>query len=301
MGQGAVERKVRMSMFSPLIQSLALWDSNADGVPQLRAHWSASTKAAALLAPINATRPLAPEVWRDIQITDRSDGHQRATVSIPVRPPVGSDFALLTLGLSCAAGQPAALESWVCPQPQGNALSLRRGWYSEAATPMAQLSQHTWLPYGVGLPGLAWELAAPAYFGQIGTSQMLAHATSPLLADLHHGLAFPAATGHSVLALLSCAAQPIARRVELSVSEHGVLRRVGGYCQRDGDLFPKTVEKPWGASLLAGLTATRGPAIAFRDADLSRPSPFDALDAQVLLSWPFLGEGGTITVMALWL
>ncbi|MEO8297229.1 MAG: hypothetical protein ABI574_05420 [Burkholderiales bacterium] len=276
-----------------LIQSVLLWEGSPHTPPRLRDAWATAPHFDAFAAPPS---------WFEAQIVEHPAPGESATVFIPVPGAEPGSAAVLSLTLACAAGQPGGLEIWRADEAQqADTLVLRGGWYSDAAHPMAVQTRHTRLPYGVGLPGLAWELASPAYFSHIGTSQMFVRADSALQAGLHHGLAMPDITGSTVITLLTGAAQPLARRVELSVADLGAWRCVAGHCQRDGDLYAYHLDKPWGAGLIDEVAGNHGPQLLQRQDHAAHAACFDALGADVLLTWPFRDGRATPMMLSLWL
>jgi hypothetical protein len=288
-----------------LIQSVRVW-----GLPRTGGGMTCESWAAGAGVPPAAIEP--PTGW---QPAVRLGASGQADLDLPVLDGERRPIGMVRLGLTTQGPQPAAVEIW---QPDAS-LSMRldplHHWYSEAAHPLARFSTHVRLASGQGMPGLAREVSGPAYLPNIGQSELFGRGHGARLAGLHHGLAVPLPdeAGGQVAVLLSGAAQPLARRVELAIDDQGGWRCIGGHCMRDGDLWARHLRRPWGHPLLGAVSDTRRAATdlqrsrfigaqLLRRQNPSAPDPwFAPLDAHAVLSWTFHEPGTAARLLMLWL
>jgi len=228
-------------------------------------------------------------------------GSHRITVAVPAADASGSPAGIVVFDVGADPSSPAAVELWDSNTGLAPALTLRRGWYSDAAAPMARFSSHTRFARGAGLPGMAWQLQSPAYLGRLSSSELFLRSYSASQVGLQHGLAIPAADGGAVILLLAGHQQPIARRVELAAVGHGGIRSLCGHCQRDGDLFSPALKAPCGAALIESCARSGRPSLTRQGAGHDIDGWLAALGATALLTWPFLADPAAPVVLALWL
>lgn len=262
-----------------LINDIALWTCDEAGQANWQAGWSASTRA--------------PE-------PDDDEGLPGMSVTIPVLDEAGVQTAMVRLGISADLAQPAALEVWHNESEPPAPLSLQDAWYTRRAAAMAQQSSNTPLPWGVGLPGIAMEMQTAVYLGGLDRSELFQRAHSASQAGIFHGLAIPVEADASAVMLLSGTEQPIARRIEMVRVDGANPYCIGGYCQRDGDLYARIDGPPHGAQLLQAAIESRGPALFAHGESPEVTVQLAAMGAQALLVWPFFRGTSSPVWMAIW-
>jgi len=179
----------------------------------------------------------------------------------------GSDFrrsgAAKLAGLGCAAAMPffvgdrltavlvlfggespaftGAFELWRNDPRVSSDMTLDEGSYGDTGEAFEQLSRDTFLPRGVGLPGLAWQKEEAVIMASLGEGTRFLRGDAASDAGICRGLAMPcSSTGLTryVLAFLSGQGNPIAKRMERWVLDRPAvtLRRAGGHCETAGEL-----------------------------------------------------------------
>lgn len=102
-------------------------------------------------------------------------------------------------------------------------------------------ARHTTFRKGVGLPGLAWDSGAPVLMDDLGRAKQFLRRESAESVGINRGVALPCATpgddGTWVLALLSAADTPIARRFETWTPD-GAQLRLTAVMGEGGDVEP---------------------------------------------------------------
>lgn len=286
-------------MHTALIRSVGLWQFDELGAPQKKRSWISSDLAGAPGHNVSATPP--PDyAWGRLGVNARRAGSAIANYPFSV----GQHAAPTWVVLECAPAkaQPAAVEHWAVDGYNDSILSLRDAWYTDTAKPMAQLSRHSAISRGFGLPGLAAELRSPVYLGNLAGSEVFVRTFSAIQVQLKHGLALPATNGRDVLVLLSGDQPGLAARVELAAVRSDGIRTLAGHCQRQGDLVATSSAPPWGESLLKACAASAAPLLVSQnDGDAVAELELQAAGASALLALPFPGQDGLMVVLALWL
>lgn len=286
---------------STLIRSMAIWEQDGLAAPELVCGWHSAEGGDAapecVCAPRHDTSPGAR--WK-ASIVEADAASGMVTLTAPLLGLPEAPVRFIQMQLAFAAGYPAAAEIWNASDTHRGSLQWQHGCYSKAAASFGGVARQLQFPEGVGLPGLAWEVQSPAYFGRLETSEMFMRTYSTLQLGLRHGLAIPATGDDGIVVLLSGTEQPIARRVELAAMSEQGLRLIGGYCQQVGDLYASTCDVPLGAALMAAALARREPLLATHANRLVDAHLLDAMGAQALLAWPFNDGRSGPMVMSLW-
>lgn len=276
-----------------MIRSVGLWQFDEHGNPQRLHAWA---RAAVSAAP--AAVPVPDASWRTMGL------HAPTSGTVIASCPFGTEASQVLVVLDCASlpDTAAALEHWRLAAPDGAQLTVHDAWYNAQAQPMALVSRHSRIGLGFGLPGLAAQLGYPVYLGNLGNSDRFIRAWSAMQVQMHHGLALPAPDGRDVLVLLTGARLTSARRIELSVVEPDGIRRLLGFCQREGDLDVQMIAAPWGADRLRACAAS-GLAMLDQLGSDSRFEDTEMLDlgATALLALPYAGPESQRVVLALWM
>jgi len=134
-----------------------------------------------------------------------------------------------------------AIELWRNDPRISSDMTLFDGYYGGTEPAFEQLSRDTYLPRGMGLPGMAWQREEAVIMGELDTSTRFLRGDVATDSGICRGLAMPCdTTGHAsyVLTLLSGEDTPIARRAERwlldTTQQH--LQLAGGYCEIQGSL-----------------------------------------------------------------
>jgi hypothetical protein len=131
---------------------------------------------------------------------------------------VNDALAAVVVFYGTADAQPAAaMELWGHDARITADLTLADGCYLGGAEALEGISRDSYLPRGVGLPGLAWQRGAAVFVDDVARSPDFLRGDEAAQAGLKRALAIPcAARGHEqhVLAFLGAGDFPIARRVE---------------------------------------------------------------------------------------
>jgi hypothetical protein len=170
-----------------------------------------------------------------------------------------------------------SVELWCNDSRLSSDMTLVDGYFgtSPRAAELKALTQDGWLPRGAGAPGLAWQKQETVCIPDIAHSKHFLRKDAALALGIGRALAIPCLAGASstwVLALLSAASAPIARRVEIwreSEAGPGTLERMAGFCEHLGTLA---------AESRAGLKAVASDAIhtAWRTAVAQATDPLPA-------------------------
>lgn len=161
-------------------------------------------------------------------------------------------MAVLVLFGGDAPGRTGAVELWRNDPRVSSDMTLEDGCYGDTSAAFERLSHDTFLPRGIGLPGLAWQKEEAVIMASLGEGTRFLRGDAASDAGICRGLALPCcSTGLTryVLALLSGQDTPIARRMERWVRDRPAssLRRIGGHCETAGDLAGVTVTSRFGA------------------------------------------------------
>ncbi len=279
---------------NPLVCEVSIWDVDDRGSIAWRQGWRRDGKAATARIP-HPAQVGAREDWATppLAIDTDDDGATRVAIL--------TDDALVVFGVSCDAAQPAAVEVWQAAPAGDLAHRLLYHWCSDAAEPMARASRHARLPWGIGLPGLAFEVAAPVFLNDLAHSEAFARGFAAERVGLYQGLAIPAGTGNAAVAFLSAQQPMLARRVALVAPEDGGLRCLAGYCLRDGELFDTAPGDPWGDDIADLVQGSNGPILLMRDDSSTSQRLFAPLQAEALLAWSFNRPAEVARTLLLWL
>ncbi len=151
-----------------------------------------------------------------------------------------ADTLKAVLVLFCGGEQreEGAVELWRNDPRVATDMTLVEGYYGASANAMLADARETWLPRGIGLPGMAWQREASVFIDGVPRSPKFLRSESAAAAGIRHGLALPCAVPgnrHYVLALLGTRNAPIARRVESWVpAAGGAMQRSYGHCEQKG-------------------------------------------------------------------
>lgn len=153
----------------------------------------------------------------------------------------GELSAVLVLFGSDDGSCTGALELWRNDPRISSDMTLVDGYYGGVAEAFEAISRDTYLPRGVGLPGMAWQRDEVVMMSELSEATRFLRGEQATDAGIRRGLALPCSTlGHAsyVLTLLSGGDTPITRRVERWVLDLAGerLQRAGGYCEVLGAL-----------------------------------------------------------------
>jgi hypothetical protein len=194
-----------------------------------------------------------------------------------------------------------AIELWRNDPRITGDMTLDAGYYGTTPKNFESLSRETFLPRGSGLPGMAWQRGEAVFIKELGQAKRFLRAPDAAKAGLQRGLAFPCATRTQetfVMAFLSAASTPIARRIECWApdADGDRLQRVFGDCEQAGGLSDQASSLPLkgpgsgalgrvfasGAPALVANTATEGSALGAAAA---------AADLGTLVAIPVVTDG----------
>lgn len=134
-----------------------------------------------------------------------------------------------------------AIELWRNDPRISSDMTLVDGYYGGTEPAFEQLSRDTYLPRGIGLPGMAWQRDEAVILGNLSAATRFLRGDLASDSGICRGLAMPCnTTGNAsyVLTLLSGEDTPIARRTErwtLDIAQEQ-LKLSGGYCEVQGSL-----------------------------------------------------------------
>jgi hypothetical protein len=244
----------------------------------------------------------------------RNSAAHAAGLSCAVALPIFvRDSLTSVLVIFCAheAATPGCLELWHHDARMTSDMTLVDGAYGPDAQAFQAASRDTYLPRGVGLPGLAWQRGEAVFLDNLPASPShFLRAQEAADAGLLRGLAIPASArleDSHVVTILAGAALPLAHRIERWVPDPAgsLLRRAfafselhGGFSHAEASVALST---PTGSIARAWLTGT--PVI--NDFPASEPgAPAAAatmIGARALLALPVVWEGEVVEVVALYL
>lgn len=278
----------------PLVCEVSIWDVDDRGSVAWRQGWRRGGKAATARIP-HPAQVGTREDWATptLAIDTDDDGATRVAIL--------TDDALVVFGVACDAAQPAAVEVWQASPAGDLAHQLLYNWCSDAAAPLARASVHARLPWGTGLPGLAFEVAAPVFLNDLAQCEAFARGFAAERVGLYQGLAIPAGTGNAAVAFLSAQEPTLARRVALVAPEDGGLRCLAGYCRRDGELFDTAPGAPWGDDIAELIQTSDGPVLLTPDGSSASQRLLAPLQAEALLAWSFNRPAEVARTLLLWL
>jgi hypothetical protein len=244
----------------------------------------------------------------------RNSAAREAGLSCAVALPLfvrGSLTSVLVIFCGHEAAMGGCLELWHHDARMTSDMTLVDGAFGADAQPFEAASRETYLPRGVGLPGLAWQRGEAVFLENLPASpRHFLRAQEAADAGLLRGLAIPAgsrlADSH-VVTFLAGPTLPLARRIERWVPDFsgGLLRRAFSFSELHGG-FSHTeaalaLSAPMGSIARAWLTGT--PAI--NDWPASEPGAPAAyatsIGAWALLALPVVWEGEVVEVVALYL
>lgn len=110
-----------------------------------------------------------------------------------------------------------AIELWRCPAGEHD-MRLVDGYYGTTGDTFEFISRATAFRRGTGLPGQAWERAAPVFLPDLGKGSGFLRVDGALKVGINRGFAIPCPTldgSSQVIAFLSALATPIALGVQL--------------------------------------------------------------------------------------
>jgi len=210
------------------------------------------------------------------------------------------------------AATASCLELWHHDARITSDMKLVDGAFGASAQAFESASQETYLPRGVGLPGLAWQRGEAVFLEDLPAAPgRFLRAQEAADAGLLRGLAIPAGSrleDSHVVTFLAGATLPLARRIERWVPagpRSSVLRRVYAFSELHGgaSLIEATLplSVPMGSIARAWLSGT--PAI--NDWPASEPgasaAAATAIGSTALLAIPVVWESEVVEVVALYL
>lgn len=208
-------------------------------------------------------------------------------------------------------GQAGALELWHHDPRITTDMTLVDGAYGPGAQAFEAISQETYLPRGVGLPGLAWQRGEAVFVEDLPAAPgRFLRSEEAAAAGLLRGLAIPAGSrlaDRHVVAFLASARLPLAHRIERWVPDaaQSELRRVEAFSELHGGRSSGIAQLPLsstGSSLVKALQ--RGVPV-INDFPADEPgSPAAAavgIGATALVAIPVVWEDAVVEVVALYL
>lgn len=227
-------------------------------------------------------------------------------VAVPI---FAGDFLTSVLVFFCSddAAHAGALELWHNDPSASPDMTLQEGYYGTTAEAFGFISRHIAFRRGTGLPGSAWESGAPVFIEDLGRSARFLRADSATQVGINRGLAIPCPgpTEHShVLAFLSALGTPIARRIEIWLSDapRERLTRASGFCEVMGtldDATAPTLER--GQGTIGRLLLTGAPGLS--DAAGAEPGGIGAQATAAglhsLVAMPVI-NAGRLTAAVVW-
>lgn len=278
----------------PLLSEISIWDVDAYGGLAWRQGWRRGGHASPAQIP-HPPRVGAHNGWGTPSLAVGSRDDVSARVTIP------ADDSLVVFGLSCDAAHPAALEVWQ-DEPDGAPVhQLLNAWCTDAAASLQFASRQARLPWGIGLPGLVFEIEAPVFLNGLAHSDAFARGYAAERVGLCQGLAIPAGAGKAAVAILAAQHPTLARRVALVVPDGSGLRCLAGHCQRDGELFDAAPGEPWGDEVAQLVRTANGPVLLTSDGSATRHRLLAPLNAEALLAWSFNRPAEVARTLLLWL
>jgi hypothetical protein len=248
----------------------------------------------------------------------RTDAAHAAGFSCAVALPlfVADAFsAVLVVFCGHAAGAASALELWHHDARVTTDMTLVDGAYGPGAQDFESISHETYLPRGVGLPGLAWQRGEAVFVEELPASTArFVRAAQAAEAGMRRGLAIPVGSrvedGH-VVAFLAGATLPLAQRIERWVPDRAsaCLRRAfafselhGRYSNLDAEV-PLTPAPPGATASIVQAWSSGVPAINEQPVDeVGAPAAAAAsVGARALLAIPVVWDGAVVEVVALYL
>lgn len=199
-----------------------------------------------------------------------------------------------------------AIELWRNDPRVTSDITLADGYYGASAEALQTLTRDTYLPRGVGLPGLAWQRAESVFVDDISHSSHFLRGESAAVAGINRGLAMPCANlgaDHYVLTMLSSAESPIAVRIEGWVPAEGesALQRSYGHCEIAGALPAEAL--PLDRAGAVGLAWAEGRPV-INTALAAEPAPIaqsaSAARLTSLVALPIASDGKVTEVVALY-
>ena len=174
----------------------------------------------------------------------RSAAAKAAGLSCAIALPVLVGDALrAVLVFFCGEDQAhaGAIELWHNDPRVTSDMTLVDGYYGTTPQAFESITRDTFLPRGVGLPGLAWQRGASVYMDNLAQATRFLRGVDATDVGIERGLAIPCATRSNescVLTFLSASGSPISRRMESWVAEPSgqSLTRVFGHCEVLGAL-----------------------------------------------------------------
>jgi hypothetical protein len=158
-----------------------------------------------------------------------------------------------------------ALELWRNDPRISSDMTLVDGYYGGVPPAFEAISRDTYLPRGLGLPGLAWQREEFVVMPELGASTRFLRGEQASDAGISRGAALPCTTkGHAsyVLTMLSGGNTSVTPRIERWVIDRSSesMQRAGGYCETQGSLEGIGASMAFGAwrqGVAAGLLSGR--------------------------------------------
>ncbi|MDM0042380.1 GAF domain-containing protein [Variovorax sp. J22G21] len=209
------------------------------------------------------------------------------------------------------ASAASCLELWHRDARITSDMRLVDGAFGPNAEAFESASHETYLPRGVGLPGLAWQRGEAVFLEDLpATPARFLRAQEAADAGLLRGLAIPAGSrledSHAVT-FLAGATLPLARRIErwVPAAQGEVLRRVYAFSELHGGASLIEATLPLSAPTGSIAKAWLGGAPVINDWPASEPgapaAAAAAIGSSALLAIPVVWEGEVVEVLALYL
>ena len=208
-------------------------------------------------------------------------------------------------------GQSGALELWHHDPRITTDMTLVDGAYGDDTQHFEAISQQTYLPRGVGLPGLAWQRGKAVFVADLpATPGRFLRAEEAAAAGLLRGLAIPVGSrlaDRHVVAFLASARLPLARRIERWVPDEATaqLRRVEAFSELHGGRSSDEAHLPLSSTGSSLAKALRSGMPIINDYPADEPgapaAAAVAIGATALLTIPVVWEDAVVEVVALYL
>ncbi len=222
-------------------------------------------------------------------------------------PVFGGDYINAVVVFFCGDDEAhaGAVEVWHNDPTVSKDMTLADGHYGRTADTFEFISRRTAFRIGTGLPGQAWQQAAPVFLDDLGRGSGFLRGDSAVKVGINRGLAVPCATPGPdiyVLAFLSALGTPIARRVEIwqpDASGQALVLRAG-FCESAGALgdSPRRVARGQGTVGRCWLSGLPGTAAGLAG-EPGGAADIPGLEAMVVL--PVLQDARFVAAVAMYL
>ncbi|CAN7521171.1 GAF domain-containing protein [Variovorax sp. LjRoot130] len=208
------------------------------------------------------------------------------------------------------AAAASCLELWHHDARITSDMRLVDGAFGANAQAFESASLETYLPRGVGLPGLAWQRGEAVFMENLPTTGRFLRAHEAADAGLLRGLAIPVGSrldDSHVVTFLAGATLPLARRIErwVPAAPGGLLQRVYAFSELHGGASLIEATLPLSAPMGSIARAWLSGVPAINDWPASEPgapaAAATAIGSWALLAIPVVWESEVVEVVALYL